>query len=98
MPAFGPLGARASTVRPSADNDAYGVQTWFKNCSAPGASDGTVPTASWFNHLIGNLNFLCAQADVEVTNDQANDTFIWQAIENAINQKIGGASAAPWGL
>lgn len=86
---WGPLGPRAALVRPSADPDAYaGASTWFKNCSAPGAADGTVPTASWFNWLIGNLNYASDQAEVEVPNDQTDDTLIWQIINNAITARL----------
>lgn len=97
MPGLGPLGARASTVRPASDADAYGTQTWFTNCSAPGASDGTVPTASWFNHILAQFVYAAGQASVTLTNDQTNDTFLWQIISNAITAKIGAATP-PWGV
>lgn len=77
---FGPLGPRASAARPAKTNDSYNVQTWFKDCSAPGANDGTVPDASWFNHIIGNWLYAALQADVTATNDQADDTFYWKII------------------
>ena len=94
---FGPLGARAATIRPSVDADTYGVQTWFKNCSGANAADGTVPTASWFNHIIGNLVYAAAQAGVSTTNDQSDDTYIWTIIDNAITARVGTA-VVPWGL
>lgn len=100
MPGFGPLGPRSSPVRPSASPDSYGVQTWFKDCSAPGASDGTVPNASWFNHLIGNFIFAASQAGVEIANLQSaeGDGFLWEIIDKAIAKKIGGDIDPPWGL
>lgn len=86
---WGPLGPRASAVRPAADPDTYGgIATWFKNCSAPGAADGTVPTASWFNWLIGNLSYACTQAGVTVPNDQTDDTLVWDMIQNAITDRL----------
>lgn len=97
MPGFGPLGARAATVRPTKDTDTYLVQTWFKDCSAPGANDGTVPTASWFNHLVGNLVYAAGQASVPLTNDQADDTFIWDIIDAAIAAALPPQDAV-WGL
>lgn len=99
MVGFGPLGPRAATSRPASDADSYGLQTWFKDCSAPGAADGTVPTASWFNHLIGNLVYCCVQAGVPLTNDQTNNTFIWTMIQNAITARlVDDAGPGNWGV
>ncbi len=86
---WGPIGPRAAIVRPAKDTDTYGnVQTWFKNCSAPGAADGTVPTASWFNWLIGNLVYASQQANVVVDNNQSVDTHVWNIIQNAITARL----------
>lgn len=97
MPGFGPLGPRAATIRPSKDEDTYGSQTWFQNCSSAGALDGTVPTASWFNHMIGQFVYAAGQAGVTLTNDQLDNTFLWQIIQNAIDARVGDANI-PWGL
>jgi hypothetical protein len=81
-------------VRPAKDLDTYGnAQTWFKNCSAPGAADGTVPTASWFNWFIGNFVYASQQANVTVNNDQAVDTHLWDIIQAAITARLN----AWWG-
>lgn len=91
MAGWGPLGPRAATSRPAADVDTYaGVQTWFKNCSAPGALDGTVPTASWFNLLVGNLLYASTQAGVTIANDQSasSDDWLWEIIQNAITARL----------
>ena len=87
---FGPLGPRAAASRPAADADAYTIQTWFKNCSAPGAADGTVPTASWFNTIIGNLVYAAAEAGVLLDNDQSptGDPYLWNIIQAAITQRL----------
>lgn len=86
---FGPLGPRATTVRPSADPDSYaGAETWFKNCSGPGASDGTVPTASFFNWYVGMFAYAAAQAGLAVANDQTDDTHLWDIIQLAITQRL----------
>lgn len=86
---FGPLGARASAVRPAATPDAYGaIKTWFKNCTAAGAADGTVPDASWFNFIIGQFDYAATQAGVTVPNDQADDTHLWTIIQNAITARF----------
>ena len=95
---WGPLGPRAAFVRPAADNDTYGnVATWFKNCSKPGAADGTIPTASWFNWLIGNLSYASTQASITVPNDQTDDTLVWGIIQAAITQRLN-AGGGNWGV
>ncbi|WP_163470385.1 hypothetical protein, partial [Haemophilus influenzae] len=73
--AFGPQGPNYSTARPPADPKASaGTDTWFKNCSAAGAKDGTFATADFFNVFIGNLRYLVRQAGV--TLDDATDTMV----------------------
>ena len=96
MAGFGPLGPRAATVRPTKTTDTYLVQTWFQDCTAPGAQDGTVPDASWFNHIIGNLVYAAAQYGVTLTNDQDDDTFVYDIIEAAIAASLP-AQTATWG-
>ncbi len=98
MTGFGPLGANAATIRPAADADAYGAQTYFQNCSSATASDGTVPTASWFNHISAQFVFAAGQAGVAITNDQsaAQDSVLWDVIQAAITAAIG-ANTPPWG-
>lgn len=95
MPGPGPLGPRAATVRPTADTDTYGVQTYFQDCSAAGASDGTVPTASWFNHIQGQFTYAAAQAGVTVTNDQSatQDDILWKIL-----QSVAGGTTITWSL
>ena len=75
------------------------MQTWYQDCSAPGASDGTVPVASWFNHIIGQFVYAAAQAGVVIANDQsaAQDNILWDIIDTAINAQVGAATP-PWGL
>jgi hypothetical protein len=86
---FGPLSARASVVRPAADPDAYAnAKTWFKNCSAAGAADGTVPSASWFNFIIGQFDYAATAAGVTVSNDETIDTHLWTIIQNAITARF----------
>lgn len=47
--------ANAVTLRP-ADARVFGpLDTWFKNCSAPGANDGTAVTQDFLNGLLGLL-------------------------------------------
>ena len=92
MPGLGPLGANAATVRPPADADTYnGVQTWYRNCSSATAADGTIPTASWFNHFIAQIVYAAGQAGVAITNDQssAQDDILWNIIQNSIAEVTG---------
>jgi len=91
MAGFGPLGPRASTVRPAATPDTYGVQTWAKDCSAPGASDGTIMNASWFNYHTGNWLYAASQSGVVVTNDESNDTFFYNIIKAVAASNSGGS-------
>lgn len=84
--AFGPQGPNYATTRPPHDPKASaGIDTWFKNCSAAGAKDGTFATADFFNVIIGNLRYLVRTAGV--TLDDYDDTMLWQAI-----QALTGAS------
>lgn len=87
--AFGPQGPNYSTARPPADPKASaGTDTWFKNCSAAGAKDGTFATADFFNVFIGNLRYLVRQAGV--TLDDATDTMVYQAVLSMIQANMGG--------
>lgn len=96
---FGPLGPRAVTVRPTADVDSYGgLQTWYKDCSGAGAVDGTVPDASWFNTLIGNLNYAALKAGVSLAQDQNNDTYLYQIINSLISARLAAYSASGTGV
>jgi hypothetical protein len=77
--AFGPQGPNYATARPTADPKASaGIDTWFKNCSAAGAKDGTFATADFFNVFVGNLRYLVRTAGIAL--DDADDTMVWQAV------------------
>ncbi len=81
--AFGPQGPNYTTTRPPADPKASaGVDTWFKNCSAAGAKDGTFATADFFNVLIGNLRYLVRTETVPL--DDADNTMVWEAVRRMI--------------
>lgn len=85
---FGPLHASAVTARPPARSDAIGQQTWFKDASAAGATDGTVLDASWLNHILGNLIYLCQQAGIDPANDQQSDAHVYQAVAALIGAAV----------
>lgn len=86
---FGPLHGSATTDRPVARAGAFAGQTWFRDASAPGATDGTVADASWLNAIIGNIVHLCIQANINPANDQAGDTYLYDAISAIITAAIG---------
>lgn len=80
--AFGPQGPYYTTVRPPADPKASGgADTWFKNCTAAGAKDGTFATADFFNVHIANLRYLVRTAGVVL--DDSDDTMLYQAVRAA---------------
>lgn len=93
MAGLGPLGPRAVTVRPPANPDVYaGERTYFKDCSGPGAADGTVPTASWMNHIKGQFEFAADQLGIDLANDQTSegDKILWLIIQTAISRRLAG--------
>ncbi len=86
--AFGPQGPNYTTTRPPRDPKAsLGVDTFFKNCSAPGAKDGTFATADYFNVHLANLRYLVRQSGVEL--DDQDDTMVFDAVMALITQQIG---------
>ena len=92
--AFGPQGPNYTTTRPPHDPKAsLGADTWFKNCSAAGAKDGTFATADFFNVTIANLRYLCRTAGV--TLDDLDDTMLWQAIHNMVGGNTTVTLTAP---
>lgn len=94
--AFGPQGPNYTTVRTPADPKASaGADTWFKNCSAAGAKDGTFATADFFNVTIANLRYLVRTSGV--TLDDATDTMIYEAVLAMILAHSGGGDTPTTG-
>lgn len=86
--AFGPQGPNYATTRPAADPEASGgTDTWFVNCSAAGAKDGTFATASFFNVIVGNLRYLVRTAGITLAT--LDDTMVWQAVKAIVDAEIG---------
>lgn len=83
---FGPQTANAVTQKPSSYQvQRYGgVQTWFKDCSGPGASDGTVPDAAFYNRIIGALDYICGAAGV--SGIAGDDSILYRAILQMVSQ------------
>jgi hypothetical protein len=83
---FGPQTANAVTTKPS--NTAvqrYGaLQTWFKDCSGPGASDGTVPDAAFYNRIVGALDYIIAASGA--SGIAGDDSFLYRAILQMVSQ------------
>lgn len=85
--AFGPQGPNFSLVRPPGDPDTSGVtDTWFINCSAPGAKDGTYATADFFNVFVGNLRYAVRTAGVPL--DDTDDAMLYKAIKAIVDAEI----------
>lgn len=63
---FGPQNANAATTLPAgtATQRYGGIQSWVRDCSAPGMNDGTILDAAFYNRLIGNLEYLVNTSDI----------------------------------
>ena len=78
---FGPQKANAAIELPDdIEQNRYGaVQTWVKDCSATGKSDGTVLDAAFYNRIIGNLEWFVQASKIAV---QLGDmTAIYRAVD-----------------
>lgn len=85
--AFGPQGPNYATVRPPADPQASGgTDTWFQNCSAAGAKDGTFATADFFNVSVGNLRYLVRTAGIPL--DDTDDAMAYKAVKKIVDDEI----------
>lgn len=83
---FGPQTANAVTSKPN--NTAVqrygGRQTWFKDCSGPGASDGTVPDAAFYNRIVGALDYIIGASGASGV--AGDDSFLYRAILQMVSQ------------
>lgn len=89
---FGPGHASAVTDRPAPRVSLFEAQTWFRDASGPGATDGTVADASFLNFIVGNLAHLCARASVDPENDQSGDTYLYDAVAALIAAALQGVA------
>jgi hypothetical protein len=88
--AFGPQGPNYATVRPPADPQASaGVDTFFKNCSAAGAKDGTFATADYFNVHLANMRYLVRTAAVAL--NDGDDQMVYKAVKAIADAEIAAA-------
>lgn len=91
--AIGPQGPNYTTTRPADDADVSGgIDTWAQDCSAAGAFDGTIMTASFFNVIIAQLREAIRGAGI--TLDNADDTMLWKAIQS-IGVTVTASGVAP---
>lgn len=75
---LGIASTNAVTARP-ADDRAFGANdTWFKDCTASGAQDGTQLAAAWFNAITAQLRR--AIRGTGVTENNADDDMLLKAI------------------
>jgi hypothetical protein len=81
---LGPQGANFSLTRPTTKgNSSNGLQTWFKDCSAAGAGDGTILDASFLNALVGQFVHMGSQLGVTPAGE-GDDTFTYRCLTKAI--------------
>ena len=90
MSVFGPQNANAATALPAgSSNKRYKGQSWVKDATGPGAADGTVLDAAFYNRIIGNLEYLVSQAGISA---QPGDfTAIYRSVIAVVSK---GANAA----
>lgn len=80
--AIGPQSPNYTVTRPALDPVVSGgADTWFANCSAPGAKDGTIVDADWLNTITDQLRTAIRTAGV--TLDGTNSSMLWQAMQAA---------------
>ena len=85
MTAIGPQSPNYSMTRPTSDTDVETANdTWFVDCTAAGANDGTVITASFLNIVVAQMRE--AIRDSGITLDNTNDKMLYQAIQAAVQQ------------
>lgn len=85
---FGPLSTYTTTTRPGIDADGFGKQTWFRDATGAGKKDGTIINASWLNHIVGNLSYLCKMANIQFANSHGSDQYLFEAIQQIIVNKF----------
>jgi hypothetical protein len=89
--AFGPQGPNYSLTRPPADPQASaGADTFFVNCSAAGAKDGTFATAAFFNMNLANLRYLVRTAGIPL--NDADDTMVYAAVQAIVAATVANLS------
>jgi len=91
--ALGPQSPNFTTTRPALDAVVSAVDTWFKDCSAAGAADGTILSASWLNVILAQLRTAVTSAGIALSD--ADDTMLWQAIQKAAGGTHTAGATAP---
>jgi hypothetical protein len=76
---IGPQSPNFVTTRPANDAIVSLADTWFADCSAPGANDGTIVTASFLNVIVAQLRTAILSAGI--TLDDSDDTMLQEAIK-----------------
>lgn len=86
---IGPQGPNYTITRPANDPAASGgVATWAKDCSVPGAKDGTYLTAGFFNIIIAQLRV--AIVDAGITLDDSDDMLYRAMVAIAVAHASSG--------
>ena len=93
MNPFGPQGANAAKSLPAGTTTIRynGFDTWVKDCSANGATDGTALDASFFNNIIGNLTTLISSSGIgSVT--RGDMTLVYRAVVKAAQGSLASGA------
>jgi len=89
LTSFGPQSVNYATVRPATNPQVSGgIDTWFQDCTAAGASDGTIVTASWLNMVTANLRKAVNDSGIALDD---SDSMLYDAIA-AISADVYTAS------
>jgi hypothetical protein len=91
---FGPQTSNAALSIPSGNKvQRYGsAQTWFQDCTGPGASNGTVPDAAFYNRIIGALDYLVGVAGITVL--PGDDSALYRAVVQILTAGLELAAVA----
>jgi hypothetical protein len=89
---FGPQNARAVDAPSTPLNDKrYPAQTWVKDATAPGMSNGTVLDAAFFNRIIGALDYICTASGVSAA--VGDLSVLFRAVTQISNTAVAGVLA-----
>lgn len=86
--AFGPQGPNHTTTLPAIDSTVEPGDTWCQDCTNAATPDGTIPTASFLNVLIGNLRTAVRNSGVALVDGDM--TLLYQAIQALANAAAAG--------
>lgn len=93
---FGPDGREttfATTTRPPDEVSGVAADTWFKDCSGPGAKDGTKIRSAWLNKMLANIRH--AIRGMGVPENELDDLMLLKAIQAADKGIVSAGGGVP---